>query len=284
MRAPSAMAMGVCAGLVASLGTRLVGRRVGLRAGLVFALLPIVSRYGQEARPYALAAMFATLSSLLLLRLLERPGQFARAACYAAALTGLGLTHLLALLVLPAHLACCVRFTRDRPFLVIDRRTFPRVALAAGVGVGFVLLLVFAGARQRSAQIGRGGSLPELVGLASRSISHATLGALVLGAIVVVLALRQAFASRQPILLRLWAVLPPVVLLSTYPVLHLWAMRYVVFTLPAIVLLVANAIEPLTARIREPAWATAVTVALVGVLGARMHVAARSSLARSSGD
>lgn len=96
LRAPSAIAMGLCAAVVALLGSRLVNRAVGLRAGLIFALLPAVSHYGQEARPYAFATLFAAASTLLLLRLRERPDSGVRAMTYAAAVVALGLTHLLA--------------------------------------------------------------------------------------------------------------------------------------------------------------------------------------------
>jgi hypothetical protein len=102
LRAPAALAMTVAAGLLAVLGTRLADRRTGIFAGLLFALLPGTSRYGQEARPYALATMLAVLATLLLVSALRRPG-WARWGGYAAAVAALGLTHLIALTLLAAH-------------------------------------------------------------------------------------------------------------------------------------------------------------------------------------
>ncbi|WFF06922.1 glycosyltransferase family 39 protein [Micromonospora sp. WMMD1076] len=102
LRLPSALAVAVAAALTARLGAVLVGRRAGLLAGLLFAVLPVTSRYGQEARPYALATLLAVLATLLLVEALRRPGRW-RWAGYAVAVAALGLFHLLALTLLAAH-------------------------------------------------------------------------------------------------------------------------------------------------------------------------------------
>ncbi|MFE9205747.1 glycosyltransferase family 39 protein [Micromonospora sp. NPDC007230] len=102
LRLPSALAMAGAAALTARLGERLVTARVGLIAGLLFAALPSTSRYGQEARPYALATFLAVLATLLLAGALRRPtGR--RWTGYALAVAALGLTHLIALTLLAAH-------------------------------------------------------------------------------------------------------------------------------------------------------------------------------------
>ncbi|WP_236145987.1 glycosyltransferase family 39 protein, partial [Verrucosispora sp. SN26_14.1] len=102
LRLPSALAMAVAAGLTATLGRRLWDARVGTLAGLLFAVLPSTSRYGQEARPYALATALAVLSTLLLVDSLHRPGP-RRWAGYAVTTAALGLAHLVALTLLAAH-------------------------------------------------------------------------------------------------------------------------------------------------------------------------------------
>ncbi|MGN9916995.1 glycosyltransferase family 39 protein [Micromonospora palomenae] len=104
LRLPSALAMAGAAGLTAVLGRWLLGTRAGLLAGLLFAVLPGTSRYAQEARPYALASLFAVLATLLLVAALRRPA-WTRWAGYATAVAALGLTHLLALTLLAAHAA-----------------------------------------------------------------------------------------------------------------------------------------------------------------------------------
>ncbi|MFI7021745.1 glycosyltransferase family 39 protein [Micromonospora sp. NPDC049900] len=102
LRLPSALAMAVAAGLTAALGRRLWDARVGTLAGLLFAVLPSTSRYGQEARPYALATALAVLSTLLFVDALHRPGP-RRWVGYAVTTAALGLTHLVALTLLAAH-------------------------------------------------------------------------------------------------------------------------------------------------------------------------------------
>src|SRR4051812_31246641 len=50
MRMPSMIAMTATAAACALLGRRLFGNKAGLLAGLLFAVVPAVSRYGQEIR------------------------------------------------------------------------------------------------------------------------------------------------------------------------------------------------------------------------------------------
>ncbi|MGY0005807.1 glycosyltransferase family 39 protein [Micromonospora sp. I033] len=102
LRLPSALAMAGAAAITARLGARLAGARAGLLAGLLLAVLPATSRYGQEARPYTLATLFAVLATLLLVGALRRP-TWRRWAWYALAVAALGPSHLIALTLLAAH-------------------------------------------------------------------------------------------------------------------------------------------------------------------------------------
>src|SRR6185437_11903112 len=70
MRFPSAIAAALTAAAVAAIGRRVISPWVGLAAGLLFAVLPVATRYGQEARPYAFVVGFAALASYLLIRVL----------------------------------------------------------------------------------------------------------------------------------------------------------------------------------------------------------------------
>ncbi|HUB38312.1 MAG TPA: glycosyltransferase family 39 protein [Streptosporangiaceae bacterium] len=147
VRFPSAVAMAVAAGGIGLLGKRLVSRRAGLAAGLVFAVIPQVSFYGQNAREYAMVAAVATIASYLFVRAVQAPEdaravqatQNARAVQaprhargaqarqnarrdrvnrwlvgYGISLAVLGLLNLFALLLIPAHaLALAARARRD---------------------------------------------------------------------------------------------------------------------------------------------------------------------------
>ncbi|MGI5328529.1 glycosyltransferase family 39 protein [Actinomadura nitritigenes] len=103
-RTPSAVASGLAALGIAAIGRRLYSPKAGLYGGLLYGLLPITSRYGQEARQYALVSAGAVLAAYFLLRALEdsRP-QIRWYAAYAGTMGLLGWLHLYALFLLPAH-------------------------------------------------------------------------------------------------------------------------------------------------------------------------------------
>jgi mannosyltransferase len=103
MRVPSVIAMAGAAAVVALIGRRLGGGVAGLASGLIFAVIPSVSRYAQEARPYAFATFFAALATLMFLRAMERPA-WSRWAIYAVVLGAAGAANLVALCVVAGHL------------------------------------------------------------------------------------------------------------------------------------------------------------------------------------
>jgi mannosyltransferase len=101
-RLPSAVGAALAAGGIAVLGRRWHSPAAGLYAGLTYALLPIVSRYAQEARQYTLVSAGAVLVTYLLVRALERP-RVSWFASYGAAVALLGWLHLYSLFLLTAH-------------------------------------------------------------------------------------------------------------------------------------------------------------------------------------
>ncbi len=102
MRLPSAIAMAAAASGIAVTGRRLGSPQTGLLAGLVFATLPMTSRFGQEARSYAVVTAVAVLASYLLIRAIDEPGR-RWAVGYGLALVALGLLNMFGLLIVPAH-------------------------------------------------------------------------------------------------------------------------------------------------------------------------------------
>lgn len=145
MRVPGALAMAAAPGLLALLGRRLFTRQVGLVAGLAFAVVPAVTRYGQEVRPYAFAVAAVLLSTLLLVRALQRPG-FKVWVAYTLSVPLVGWSHLASLAVLAPHLVLVVQARRAG-----DRIVGWAYAAAGILGLCFVLPMA-AAVRGRAAR------------------------------------------------------------------------------------------------------------------------------------
>ncbi|WP_345713007.1 glycosyltransferase family 39 protein, partial [Kineococcus glutinatus] len=64
----SVVAAALTGPLLYATGRRAADRAVGATAAALWPALPLVSRYAQEARPYALAALLAALATYLLVR------------------------------------------------------------------------------------------------------------------------------------------------------------------------------------------------------------------------
>src|SRR5580693_6489513 len=105
LRLPSVIAMTVAAFFVAALGRRLVSPQAGLAAGLLFAVVPDISLYGQDARSYAMVTATATIASYLLVRALGARHDRQRRwwAGYAISLAALGILNIFGLLLLAGH-------------------------------------------------------------------------------------------------------------------------------------------------------------------------------------
>lgn len=288
LRAPAVLAMTVAAGLLAVLGARLVDRRAGLFAGLLFAVLPGTSRYGQEARPYALATMLAVLATLLLVIALRRP-TWARWAGYAAAVAALGLVHLIALTLLAAHaLVVLLAWWRGPAAAGIpaarttapgtttpdatapdatapddrngarDRRVWRWLVAVVPVALLAGPLLVKA-RTQQSRQLNwvNLARLDDLTALPGGVTQSSVVGGLLVG----LAALGAARLGRRA-LLPVSAVLLPVLLLFVAgTVVPLWVPRYLVFVVPFACLLAGAALAAVAAP------AALVVVVLAGLLG-----------------
>ncbi|HEX6967319.1 MAG TPA: glycosyltransferase family 39 protein [Micromonosporaceae bacterium] len=255
LRLPSALAMTGTAGLVALLGRRLFGARTGLLAGLLFAVLPSTSRYGQEARPYAFATLFAVLATVLLVGALRRP-TWPRWLGYALALVGLGLSHLVAITLVAGHAAAVLLAGRAAPR--------PRRWLVAVAITGVLLLpLVILGREQQARQLDwvDQPSLWNLPGLPGSVAQSGPVGGLLLG----LAAVGMAGRGRWPAILGLSVLLPAALIFVGGLISPLWVPRYLVFTVPFGCLLAAL---PMTA----PALPrTLLIVLLVAALGAPAH-------------
>ncbi|MGX7670087.1 glycosyltransferase family 39 protein [Plantactinospora sp. DSM 117369] len=258
LRLPSALAMAGAAALTTVLGARLFGRRAGLLAGLLFAILPSTSRYGQEARPYALATLLAVLATLLLCRAVER-STWPRWAGYAAAVAGLGLANLFAVSLVAGHALAALLGRRDPVRL--------RGLLAVGLAGLLLVPLAVLGRSQQGRQldwVGRPG-FGDLLGLPGSVVQAGVVGGLLVGLAAVAVAAR----GRWGVVLGLTVLLPALLLFVAGQVTPLFVPRYLLFVVPFACLLAAATLAPL-----RPA--AALTIVLVaGLLGAPEQAALR---------
>jgi mannosyltransferase len=228
VRFPSALAMAAAAYGIGVLGARLHSRWAGVYAGLTFAVLPQVSRYGQEARSYALVVAAAVLASCLLVRALTECRRRWWIG-YGCAIGALGLLNLFALLLLAGHAV----------FVLVQGRPVVRAWLvAAGLGCVPSVPIVALAVNQQDQlswvtrpDANAGGDLA--VWLAGSVLSVALAGVLIglyLG--------RQRRRYALAWLAVPWLVLPPVILVLGSELKPVYVQRYLAFCLPALALLI----------------------------------------------
>ncbi len=250
LRLPSVAAMAAAAGFTALVGQRIFNTNAGLVAGLVFALVPAVSRYAQEARPYALSVAAATLATMLLLVALERP-VWGRWLLYAVSVGLAAAFHLIAVLVVFPHaLLVWFRYQKsDR-----DVRLWKSLGALALIAA-MTMPLAFAGSDQSAAIEWIKADRTAIMQLPRDLFgSYPTAAALAATGLLAVVVLPFARRRRVAVALLAWAILPPVFTYLTFPVLHAFLFRYLLFTLPAWALLAAGAGYGIVRLISRRSW------------------------------
>jgi mannosyltransferase len=256
MRALSVLAMAAAAACVTVLGRRLAGARAGLLSGLVFALVPSVSRFSQEARFYSLEVLVATVATLLLVRALDQPSA-RRWLAYAACLTLLGYVDLVALSVVTGHAAgAALRWRQDR-----DNRQLWFAAAAAAALVACLPLAVL-GSAQAANQvkwIPKPGLDLAIFSFFGRNLFYSTS---VAAALIVLAIVAWAVAWREAAFMTAIAVVPVVAvwLVSQGPYSYFFP-RYLLLTVAAWAILAGIALSRLDLKI---AVAGLVVVAILG--------------------
>lgn len=234
LRLPSMLGMCLAAGGLTLLGRRLFSTRAGLLAGIVFALLPTVSRYGQEVRSYALVSAFAVLSTLVLtyaVQLLERRWWL----LYTVVTIILIYLHVVAaLMLLPHALLVLHSWRRER------ERALAWWPACAALIVGVAAPLLFF-AKGQSGQV----DWITAASSAVRRYPDELFGSDLITVAVLVLALAGAVrlvrcrAGNASVVL-IWAVFPPVFCYLTFDVAHLFLAKYALFVLPAWAMLIGG--------------------------------------------
>ncbi|MEU2628900.1 glycosyltransferase family 39 protein [Kitasatospora sp. NPDC007106] len=245
MRLPSALAMTGAAVFVALTARKMFDTRTALFAGLLFAVVPSISRYAQEARTYGFVVLAVSCATWLLLRALERPAP-RRWLPYAVAVAAAGLFHMVSLLFLSGH-AVIVFFQWRR-----DRNRGTLLGFGASVLIGLlpVVPLVLLGQRQ----VGRQISWLQTPWLQTYiDYWHNLFGsALVSGCFLVLIAIPGGWARRrQPVFeIGTVAVLPIAIswVLSHGPSVYFFE-RYQLYTVSAWCILAAAGLNSLRPRL-----------------------------------
>jgi mannosyltransferase len=234
LRLPSVLAMSAAAAGVGLLGLRLAGPRAGLLAGLAFPLVPVVQRYAQEGRSYALVCALVTWATCLLVRGASRPRKWLWAG-YAALVLTASLLHELAILVLLAHGTTLL-------LAGVPRAAVRGWGVAAGCAVvGLIPLAAFS--MRQSAQVDWIGG-PDPIEL---------LGFVVLALLGIVSA-RTQVSAKGPVALRTLAlpllIVPTVALLLVSIIKPLYVDRYVLYYVVGFALPTGAALDRALGRLR----------------------------------
>ncbi|MEU7611322.1 glycosyltransferase family 39 protein [Micromonospora sp. NPDC049204] len=229
VRLPSALAMTLATACVALVGRRLFDHATGVAAGFVFALVPTVTRFGQETRSYAFVVLASAAATLFLLRALERP-RWQRWVAYALAVAGIGLVNVVALTLLLGHGTVVLIHTWRQ------RHRWPLVwfPLAAVAGVAIAAPAILRGMTQAGRQISW---IPDL---SPWTVWEQAYGSTLLAAAVTALATvgllthLRGDALHRAVSVTLVAVLPvPVILLASTGEINYFFSKYLLFLLPA---------------------------------------------------
>jgi mannosyltransferase len=270
VRLPSALAVTAAAAGVAAIGARLASERAGLAAGLMFAVFPVTSRYGQEARSYAIVMMLAVLATYALIRARYNSTGWRWWIAYCGFTALSGWLNLMSLLIMPAH----GMSVRKRRWIIAAAVTCalvtPMMVLAWPQRVG----------TSRFLTVTPLSAIAELPGRLTGSWS-------LLIVIVPLAVLAVRFRARSDVVRFAlpWLLVPPCVLIAVQILTPVYDPRYILFCVPALALLVGSgldvAAELLADRLRSrvavhPAAVLVAGAIAIGASGIPAQLAART--------
>lgn len=264
LRLPSVVAGMLAAGGLAALGRSLGNPRAGLYGGLLLAVMPIFSRYVQEARPYGLTMAAAVGVTLLLVRGVRAPTRRIF-FLYGVALAGLAYLNLFAFLVAGAH----------GVYVAWVRGPIGKWCGAVALALAAIGPLAWIASGQ-TGQVGWIGppSQTDLEMLAVRIFGDlGEPGFTWVGMAPVVGGLVLLGITRRGKVVRLalpWLLVPPLTLLIVSWTGHpFYVFRYVLCVLPAAALLAGVGLAALPRRVGVGLFAVVVALAIPSQLAAR---------------
>ncbi len=248
IRIPSLIGVVIAAGLVSVLGTHLVSRRAGLTAGILYAGAPMISSIAHDARSYGFISAVAVGTTYALVRALESDRRRAWIP-YGLGAVLLVLLHLLAVLLLAAH-AVTVAW-----YAVGQRNWRPAMRWLITVAVAAVPMLPIGYLALNQAGTAGWISRPTWADLRDVVVNFAGGLILVVPAVVLIaLAYRRrpkaagsevaGIRTPSPWNVGLPWLLAPTVALLAMSIWHpLYVFRYVLYSLPALAVLIAAGLD-----------------------------------------
>jgi len=261
LRLPSAVFMALtCAGIM-TITHSLVGTRVAIHTGLVFAVLPLVAGFGSEARSYALSAAVVTWSTWFALRFLYDERRARRWAwCYGASLVVTGYVFLYAFTIVVVHLLVAASDMTSRR----RARTLLLIQSASAIAILPLAVVSWRQHQQISwipsgfhAMIVNGVGLfvtPFWTGMAATPfpvlLALLMWGLIAWGLLRLVSGSNLTEGARIAVRLGLaWALVPGVLFTLASLAGPYFTLRYIVFCVPAVALLIGLAMAQVTSSI-----------------------------------
>lgn len=241
IRVPSVIGVVIASGVLTLFGSQLISRRAGITAGILYGCAPLISAIAHDARSYGLVSAVAIAATYALWKAVAERRRWLWLA-YGLLIVLLIILHLLAALILVAHATTIGWYAIAHRSWSPVRRWLLTVALAA--------IPIAALGRLALDQAATAGwiSKPTWRDVSGTIIDFAG-GALLVApvAVLVVLAYRrQPASSRTPTVWNValpWLLLPPTLLLA-FSIWHpLYVSRYVLYSLAALMLLVAAGLD-----------------------------------------
>jgi mannosyltransferase len=247
LRLPSALAAIAAVGILVTLVAGWFDRRTALLSGLLLAVHPLLTFYGQDARPYTLVTCAFLAATWLLRRALLRPDVGRLAAYTLVSIVALYL-HFFVVYAFAAHVV-----------LVARRRIAVRRWLVVGATLAVAVTPLVLVARHQSGEISWIGrpSASQVLAVVEHVMGGSWLGALLLAMAGLALARHP---RRSPVFaLGIWAIFPLAALIAVdLFVLPDLVARYALVSIPALVTLAVLAVR----RSRGPLGSVVVALVL----------------------
>jgi mannosyltransferase len=269
MRLPSVCAAAGAVVVFAVLVRRLTDTTTAGLAAAVLLVMPNVSRFAQENRPYAFALLFSVLTVTLwhISVTRDRSGAVRSrwwSVGFGVAAAGMGLAHLYTLTLLPALAVAAVPGLADDRRRRLLRTMIPPVAAVLAISPHMYLNLAHPTGSPNEPPLSLG-SLVKVIGDMMPSELTAALGVLAL----VGFAVGMTHARLRPALTLavVWVLVPAVLLLAAKVTVDLpiTRVRYLLFVMPGVALLAALGLRHLARLSTAVAIFGVVALALVGL-------------------